>query len=103
MERKVVKEQAAEVDRLRAGVTSAARQMKDMTLEAVTENNKDTFEDDTSDCALPDSASVDLTQVSQAQLVDLTRKAIAAQARFTTMYSTLSTRVSTPLSVDHCP
>ncbi len=103
MERKVVKEQAAEVDRLRAGVTSAARQMKDMTLEAVTENNKDTFEDDTSDCALPDSASVDLTQVSQAQLVDLTRKAIAAQVRFTTMHSTLSTRVSTPLSVDHCP
>jgi len=103
VERKVVKEQAAEVDRLRAGVTSAARQMKDMTLEAVTENNKDTFEDDTSDCALPDSASVDLTQVSQAQLVDLTRKAIAVQVHFTTMHSTLSTRVSTPLSVDHCP
>ncbi|KAI0295630.1 hypothetical protein B0F90DRAFT_1142222 [Multifurca ochricompacta] len=43
------------------------------------------YEDDTSGSALPDGASVDLTTVSRAEVIDVMGKAIAAQARFTMM------------------
>ena len=44
-------------------------------------------EGDTSDSALPDGASIDLTTVSRAQVVDVTGKAVAAQARLTMVRS----------------
>ncbi|KAI9439481.1 hypothetical protein BJY52DRAFT_1322007 [Lactarius psammicola] len=93
---KVAEEQAAEVDKLKAEATAAAKQLRNITdntssrtMELLTDDDN-VLEDDASGSALPDGASVDLTMVSRAQVVDVTGKAIAAQARLTMMRSSSS-------------
>ncbi|KAH8989971.1 hypothetical protein EDB92DRAFT_1866613 [Lactarius akahatsu] len=92
---KVAEEQAAEVDKLKAEATSAATQLRhinDNTSSRAAELSTDddnALEDDASSAAL-DGASVDLTTISRAQVVDVTGKAVAAQARLTMMRSNLS-------------
>lgn len=92
---KVAEEQAADVDKLKAEATSAATQLRhinDNTSSRAAELSTDddnAFEDDASSAAL-DGASVDLTSISRAQVVDVTGKAVAAQARLTMMRSNLS-------------
>ena len=88
---KVAEEQAAEVDRLKSQDTSTAAELKDTTdaissraTEPATDDDN-TLEDDTSDSALPDGASIDLTSV--VQVVDVTGTAVVTQARLTTMPS----------------
>ncbi|KAH9054104.1 hypothetical protein EDB87DRAFT_1648492 [Lactarius vividus] len=89
---KVAEEQAAEVDKLKASATSAATQLRHINSSRAAELSTDddnALEDDTSSAAL-DGASVDLTTISRAQVVDVTGKAVAAQARLTMMRSNLS-------------
>ncbi|KAH8980504.1 hypothetical protein EDB86DRAFT_557495 [Lactarius hatsudake] len=87
---KVAEEQAAEVDKVKAEATSAAKQLNTSSRAAELSTDDDNaFEDDASSAAL-DSASVDLTTISRAQVVDVTGKAVAAQARLTMMRSNLS-------------
>jgi hypothetical protein len=91
---KVAEEQAAEVDRVKSEATPATAQLKDITddtasraVDSMTDDENALEEDDISDSALPDGASIDLTMVSRAQVVDVTGKAVAAQARLTTVPS----------------
>ncbi|KAH9163300.1 hypothetical protein EDB89DRAFT_2021023 [Lactarius sanguifluus] len=92
---KVAEEQAAEVDKLKTEATSAATQLRhinDNTSSRAAELSTDddnALEDDASSAAL-DGASVDMTTISRAQVVDVTGKAVAAQARLTMMRSNLS-------------
>lgn len=80
---KVAEEQAAEVDRLKAEA-----QLRDITGNAELATDDDNaLEDDASGSAPPDGASVDLTMISRAEVVDVTGKAVAAQARLTMMRS----------------
>ena len=90
---KVAEEQAAAVDKVKSEA-SAAQQLKDITdntaskeAEATAESDNAFEDDDASDLVLPDGASIDLTTISRAQVVDVTGKAVAAQARLTTMPS----------------
>jgi hypothetical protein len=79
---KVAGEQAAEVDKLKA---AAAAESTTVGLGNSANDDEDIGEDDRSSNALHDSASLDLTTISGAEVIDVTGKAIAAQARFTVM------------------
>ena len=86
---KVAEEQASEIDRVKTGANSATAQLKDIaddTISGATDDDN-ALEDDTSDSVLPDGASIDLTMISRAQVIDVTGKAVAAQARLTTVRS----------------
>ncbi|KAI9433475.1 hypothetical protein H4582DRAFT_1985493 [Lactarius indigo] len=93
---KVAEEQAAEVDKIKSEATDAATQLRNInetTSSRVAELSTDddnALEDDASSSAAQDGASVDLTTISRAQVVDVTGKAVAAQARLTMMRSNLS-------------
>jgi hypothetical protein len=95
---KVAEEQAAEVDKLKSEAANTAAQLQlqdgqdlpDTTSSSLpedpaTDDENTTLEDDASDSALPDGASIYLT--SRAQVVDVTGRAVAAQARLTTVPS----------------
>ncbi len=90
---KVAEEQAAEGDKIKAEATSAATQLRNITdnttirTAELSTDDDNALEDDASGSALLDGASVDLTMVSRAQVVDVTGKAVAAQARLTMMRS----------------
>jgi hypothetical protein len=85
---KVAEEQAAEVDKVRAAAAATSAEPQEQITTYLGDSvidDEDTGEDDTSSNALHDSASAVLTMVSGAEVVDVTGKAIAAQARFTVM------------------
>ena len=80
---KVAQEQAAEVDKLSAAMVASAER-QEPTIAGPGDSAFDD-EDDASSSALLDGASADLTMISRAEVVDVTGKAIAAQARLTVM------------------
>ncbi|KAI9458824.1 hypothetical protein F5148DRAFT_315986 [Russula earlei] len=83
---KVAEEQAAEVDRLKAEAPAVEPHALTVTAPGdslIEDDNAD--EDDGSSNVLHDGASMDLTMISNAEVVDVTGKAVAAQARLTMM------------------
>ncbi|KAH9160567.1 hypothetical protein EDB89DRAFT_2036818 [Lactarius sanguifluus] len=78
---KVAEEQAAELRHINDNTSSRAAELST--------DDDNALEDDASSAAL-DGASVDMTTISRAQVVDVTGKAVAAQARLTMMRSNLS-------------
>ena len=79
---KVAEEQATEVDKLKAAAGATEPQVSAMTGLG---DSVDDDDDDASSNALPDGASADHTMISRAEVIDVTGKAIAAQARLTVM------------------
>jgi len=79
---KVAEEQATEVDKLKAAAGATDPQESAMTGLG---DSVDDDDDDASSNALPDGASADHTMISRAEVIDVTGKAIAAQARLTVM------------------
>jgi len=98
---KVAEEQAAEVDKLKAAAAATSAEPQEQTTACLGDSvidDEDTGEDDTSSNALHDSASAFLTMISGAEVVDVTGKAIAAQARFTVMQTNHHSGSCTPPS-----
>jgi len=96
---KVAEEQATEVDKLKAVATEPQELATTGLGDSV-----DDDEDDTSSNVIPDGASADLTMISRAEVVDVTGKAIAAQARLTVMQtSNQSSPRSPPSAYDTRP
>ena len=91
---KVAEEQATEVDKLKA----AATETQELAMTGL-EESVDDDEDDASSNALPDGASADHTMISRAEVVDVTGKAIAAQARLTVMQTNNQSSPCPPPSV----
>jgi hypothetical protein len=90
---KVAEEQAAEVDKLKA----AATEQQELAMTGLGDS-VDEEEDDTGSNVIPDGASADLTMISRAEVVDVTGKAIAAQARLTVMQSSNQSSPRSPPS-----
>ncbi|KAH9957025.1 hypothetical protein BC827DRAFT_728647 [Russula dissimulans] len=84
---KVAEEQAAEVDKLKVAAAAAAAETQALGPgdPMIDDDNIDFDEDDASSNVLQDGASMDLTMLSSAEVVDVTGKAVAAQARLTMM------------------
>jgi len=85
---KVAEEQATEVDKLKAAAAGAAgaTEPQELVMTGLGDSvDDDDDEDDARSNALPDGASADLTMISRAEVIDVTGKAIAAQARLTVM------------------
>jgi hypothetical protein len=81
---KLAEEQATQIDDLRA----AALEQREKTTTGLGDSVADDDhpdEDDASSSPIQDGASADLTMISLAEVIDVTGKAVAAQARLTTM------------------
>ncbi|KAI0248789.1 hypothetical protein BJV78DRAFT_1233421, partial [Lactifluus subvellereus] len=78
---KVAKEQAILIDDLRA----AALEQREKTTTGLGDSVTDDGHPDDDDASGRDGASVDLTMISRAEVIDVTGKAVAAQARLTMM------------------
>jgi hypothetical protein len=81
---KLVQEQVAQRDKLKAAAPEQCEWTTTCVGDSVTDDDH-LEEDDASGSLLQDGASIDLTMVSRAELVDVTGKAVAAQARLTMM------------------
>jgi hypothetical protein len=95
---KVAVEQAAELGKLKAVAPDLH--------EKITTSLDDSVIDDghpDEDDAIQDGASIDLTMISRAELVDVTGKAVAAQARLTLMRTEHSSSSSAPPSALSSP
>jgi hypothetical protein len=81
---KLAEEQVAQRDKLKAAVPEQCETTTACVGDYVTDDDH-LDEDDASGSHLQDGASIDLTMLSRAELVDVTGKAVAAQARLTMM------------------
>ena len=99
---KVAVEQAAELGKLKAVAPEQHEKTTPSLGDSVIDDGHPD-EDDASGSAVQDGASIDLIMISRAELVDVTGKAVAAQARLTTMRTEHSSSSSAPPSAFSSP
>jgi hypothetical protein len=99
---KVAVEQAAQLDKLKAVSPEQHEKISTSLGDSVIDDGQPD-EDDASGSVVQDGASIDLTMLSRAELVDVTGKAVAAQARLTMMRTEHSSSSSAPTSAFSSP